>query len=169
MPFVAGFLRLRRRRPGGGGPTDPDYGVDEGVDPGWGVEGPGDLPEVEPPEPPIGIWPPLTPEHPWRPIPSWPERPSTGPVPTPPGRPPGAPDQGLPGEPPTAGHLPSLPPGTIWPPLPPGVHGKYLALVLVAGMPGVKYRYVVIDADARPEPPAGGVGGTPPARPEPKA
>jgi hypothetical protein len=43
----------------------------------------------------------------------------------------------------------------MWPPLPPGVHGKYLALVLVAGMPGVKYRYVVIDADAsfpKPEP-----------------
>lgn len=163
MPFVAGFLRVRRRRPGlhpdqglpgeGEGPVDPDYGVDEG-----------ELPEVEPPDPPIGIWPPLTPEHPWRPIPDWPERPGQGLPPTlPPAqpgqplpRPPlggGAPDQGLPVEPPTAGHLPSLPPGTIWPPLPPGVHGKYLALVLVAGMPGVKYRYVVIDADARPTPP----------------
>jgi hypothetical protein len=154
MPFVAGFLRrVRRHRPGR--PTDPDYGIEEGegpVDPGWGVDE-GELPEVEPPEPPIGIWPPLTPEHPWRPIPSWPERPSTGPVP--PGRPPGSPDQGLPGDPPTAGHLPVFPPGAIWPPLPPGVHGKYLALVLVAGMPGVKYRYVVIDADAsfpKPEP-----------------
>jgi hypothetical protein len=148
MPFVQGFLRVRRGGhpdqglPDGEGPVDPDYGIDEG-----------ELPEVEPPDPPVGIWPPLTPEHPWRPIPGWPERPSTGPVPTP--RPPGTPDQGLPGEPPTAGHLPSFPPGAIWPPLPPGVHGKYLALVLVAGMPGVKYRYVVIDADAsfpKPEP-----------------
>ncbi len=149
MPFVSGFLRLRRRGghpdqglPDGEGPVDPDYGIDEG-----------ELPEVEPPDPPVGIWPPLTPEHPWRPIPGWPERPSTGPVPTP--RPPGTPDQGLPGGGGTPGHLPSFPPGAIWPPLPPGVHGKYLALVLVAGMPGVKYRYVVIDADAsfpKPEP-----------------
>jgi hypothetical protein len=158
MPFVSGFLRVRRRGgrpdnslPGEEGPIDPGYGIDEG-----------ELPEVEPPEPPIGIWPPLTPEHPWRPIdPGFghggPERPSTGPVPTP--RPPGAPDQGLPGEPPVVGGGPVLPPGTIWPPLPPGVHGKYLALVLVAGMPGVKYRYVVIDADARPSHPIAPGGG----------
>jgi hypothetical protein len=167
MPFVSGFLRIRRPGrhpdqglPGPEGPVDPDYGVDEG-----------ELPEVEPPDPPVGVWPPLTPENPWRPIdPGWgvgrPERPSTGPVPTPPvqpgqplPRPPigggGHPDQGLPGEGGEAGHLPAFPPGAMWPPLPPGVHGKYLALVLVAGMPGVKYRYVVIDADAsfpKPEP-----------------
>jgi hypothetical protein len=157
MPFVVGFLkRARRHRPG-----KPDQGLpgeEEDQTPDWGLEE-GELPEVEPPDPPVGIWPPLTPEHPWRPIPDWPERPSTGPVPTPPvppaggigGTPPARPGPG-PGEP---GHLPSFPPGAIWPPLPPGVHGKYLALVLVAGMPGVKYRYVVIDADAsfpKPEP-----------------
>ncbi len=151
MPFVSGFLRLRRRGhpdqglPSPEVPVDPDYGIDEG-----------ELPEVEPPDPPVGVWPPLTPEHPWRPIPSWPERPSTGPVPPQP-----APGQPLPrppvggGDGGEAGQLPSFPPGAIWPPLPPGVHGKYLALVLVAGMPGVKYRYVVIDADAsfpKPEP-----------------
>jgi hypothetical protein len=157
MPFVSGFLRVRRRGgrpdnslPGEEAPIDPDYGVDEG-----------DLPEVEPPEPPIGIWPPLTPEHPWRPIdPGFghgrPEHPSTGPVPTPPTPPAG----GIGGRPPdTRPEPPELPPGTIWPPLPPGVHGKYLALVLVAGMPGVKYRYVVIDADLRPSHPITPGGG----------
>lgn len=182
MPFVSGFLRVRRRGrpdqglPGeGDGPVDPDYGVDEG-----------EMPEVEPPDPPAGIWPPLTPEHPWRPIPprpefperperperpESPERPGQGLPPSvqPPaggigGRPPARPSPGPGGdEHPDTG----FPPGAIWPPLPPGVHGKYLALVLVAGMPGVKYRYVVIDADARPEPPAGGIGGRPPARPHP--
>jgi len=130
MPFVAGFLRVRRR-------GHPDQGLPGG-------EGPVD------PEPPVGIWPPLTPEHPWRPIPGFPDRPSTGPVPPQPG-----PGQPLPRPPGEIGQLPVFPPGAIWPPLPPGVHGKYLALVLVAGMPGVKYRYVVIDADAsfpKPEP-----------------
>jgi hypothetical protein len=148
MPFVSGFLRVRRHGrhpdqglPGEGEPVDPDYGVPEG-----------ELPEVEPPDPPPGIWPPLTPEQPWRPIPDWPERPSTGPVL--PGRPPVAPGQGLPGEGGEPGHLPSLPPGTIWPPLPPGVHGKYLALVLIGGGgKGAHYRYTVIDADLRPEHP----------------
>lgn len=157
MPFVSGFLRVRRRRlhpehglPGEGeGPVDPDYGVDEG-----------DLPAVEPPDPPPGIWPPLTPEQPWRPIPDWPERPSTGLPPTPPaggvGRPPERP----------VPEPPELPPGAIWPPLPPGVHGKYLALVLIGGGGhGAHYRYVVVDADALPAPPAGGIVGRPPPRP----
>jgi hypothetical protein len=152
MPFVRGFLRIVKpgHHPGhplppDEGPVDPDYGIPEG-----------ELPEVTPPDPPPGIWPPLTPEHPWRPIPDWPERPSTGPVPTPPG---GRPDQGLPGEP-----TQPLPPGTIWPPLPPGVHGKFLALVLIGATGhGVHYRYVVVDADLRPD------QGLPlPPRPEPK-
>lgn len=167
MPFVRGFLRKVRRpsrpgRPDIGLPdeedlTDPDYGIDED-----------ELPEVEPPDPPPGIWPPLTIEHPWRPIRDWPERPSHGLPPSlppaAPGQPiPPAPGQGLPGE----DEVPDtgFPPGAIFPPLPPDVHGKYLALVLVAGMPGVKFRYVVIDADAL-IPPAGGIG-RPPQRPEP--
>ncbi len=163
MPFVSGFLRLRRRGhpdqglPGEESPVDPDYGVDVGE------------PEGELPDPPPGIWPPLTPEQPWRPIDpgfgvgGFPDRPSQGPVrpgiPVAPGQglpggAPGAPDQGLPGAPPTAGHLPALPPGTIWPPLPPGVHGKYLALVLIGGGgKGAHYRYVVVDADQRPSHP----------------
>jgi hypothetical protein len=56
--------------------------------------------------------------------------------------------------------------------LPPGVSGKYLALVLIGGGgKGAMYRYVVIDADHRPEhpmppyPDQGGPG-TPPAQPK---
>jgi hypothetical protein len=134
MPFVSGFLRLRKRGhpdqglPPGEGPTDPDYGVDEGAgvwpDPGH--------PDIGLPAPPPGIWPPLTPDHPWLPL-----FPSQLPTPG--------------GPPPTAEHPIALPPGTVWPPLPPDVHGKYLALVLIGGGGhGAHYRYVVIDADAKP-------------------
>src|SRR5579864_3374249 len=141
MPRVKGFLHIIKRR-GPSGPIDPDYGIEEGN----GGEGP----EVEPPDgelptPPPGIWPPLTPDQPWRPIdPGFghgrPDRPSTGPV--------------LPGRPVDPGYgVPDLPPGSIWPPLPPGVHGKYLALVLIGGGGhGAHYRYVVVDADALPKP-----------------
>jgi hypothetical protein len=118
MPFVSGFLRVRKRGgrpdntlPGVEGPVDPDYGVDEG--------GGGDI-DNELPSPPPGIWPPLTPDHPW---------------------------EGL-----KPDHPIELPPGAIWPPLPPDVTGKYLALVLIGGGgQGAMYRYVVIDADARPD------------------
>lgn len=160
MPFVRGFLRVvKRGRPGHPDiglpdpehPVDPDYGVDEGGEVGGG-------PIV--PEPPPGVWPPLTPDHPWRPIPGVPDRPSTGPV-----RPQPGPGQPLPGEPPTVGGGPVLPPGTIWPPLPPGVSGKYWALVAIGGMPGgTVYRYVVVDADARPEHPIAPGGEAQPKR-----
>jgi hypothetical protein len=148
-----GYLNIGRRTRPGGGPVDPDYGVDEGdID-----DGGGEGIDNELPEPPPGIWPPLTPEQPWRPIPGRPPHVGGGPA-----RPPAAPDQGLPGEP---GE--DLPPGSVWPPLPPGVHGKFLALVLIgASGHGAHYRYVVVDADALPEePPAGGIGGRPPHRP----
>jgi hypothetical protein len=107
----------------GGGPVDPGYGVDEGVDPGWGYPGaPGHpdqgLPGGRPPH--VGNRPPG----------SWgPEYPSTGPVrpgrPIDPGyewggwehpsnRPPGSwggrPDQGLP-RPPLPPHVWPRPPG----------------------------------------------------------
>lgn len=151
MPFVAGFLRVRRRPgrpdiglPDGERPVDPDYGIDEG-----GSEGiwPG-LPDTDPPTPPPGIWPPLTPEHPWRPLPGFPDRPSTG---LPPTLPPVQPGQPLPRPPSEVVPPIALPPGVIWPPLPPGVSGKYLALVLIGGGGhGAHYRYVVIDADLRP-------------------
>ena len=156
MPFVSGFLRIRKRGgrpdhelPGGEGPVDPDYGVDEGTgiwpDPGH--------PDIGLPTPPPGIWPPLTPEHPWRPLP---------------------PGGGHPGHPlPPTGegderpeHPIELPPGTIWPPLPPDVHGKYLALVLIGGGGhGAMYRYVVIDADADIDNELPGNGGGRPPRP----
>ena len=157
MPFVSGFLRLRRRGghpdqglPGGEGPVDPDYGIDAG-----GEGGGDEYPDIGLPEPPPGIWPPLTPEHPWRPIPGFPERPSTGPVV--PGRPV---DPGFGVEEGSPGHLPSLPPGTIWPPLPPGVRGKFLVLALIGSGRGVHYRYVVVDAGLRPD--QGLPGGRPP-------
>lgn len=155
MPRVKGFLRIiKRRRPGG--PVDPDYGIDEGVDPDYGIdEGAGIDNEL--PEPPPGIWPPLTPEQPWRPIdPGFGggRPPHVGGGPARPPVAPGRPDQGLPAEPPSAEHLPALPPGSIWPPLPEGVHGKFLALVLIgASGHGAHYRYVVVDADALPERP----------------
>jgi hypothetical protein len=127
MPFVSGFLRIRKRGrpghpdnelPGTEDPTDPDYGVDLPVEP-----------DHELPPPPPGLWPPLTPEHPW---------------------------EGL-----KPDHPIALPPGTIWPPLPPQVKGKYIALVLIGGGGhGAMYRYVVIDADLRPEHPME-PGGTP--------
>jgi hypothetical protein len=168
MPFVSGFLRLRQRGrpdqglPGVEGPVDPDYGIEEG---GGGIW-PG-LPDIGLPQPPPGVWPPLTPEQPWLPI-----APGGGPShPIAPGGRPGGehPDQGLPGG---GGEHPAhpieLPPGTVWPPLPPGVSGKYLALVLIGGGgKGAMYRYVVIDADARPdnELPGGGGGGHRPSHP----
>jgi hypothetical protein len=150
MPYVRGFLRLGRRGhpdiglPDPEAPVDPGYGVDEGGE----VWPPPGAPDIGLPAPPPGIWPPLTPEHPWRPIPSLPERPSTGPVPTPPGvAPPIAP-----GGPGTPEHPITLPPGTIWPPLPPGVSGKFLVLVLIGGGGhGAHYRYAVIDAGLRPD------------------
>ncbi|HEX7199488.1 MAG TPA: hypothetical protein VF213_08420 [Dongiaceae bacterium] len=158
MPYVRGFLKVgRRQRPGRpdiglpeeeNGGTDPDYGIEEG----GGIDN--ELPEL--PSPPPGIWPPLTPENPWRPVDPGYGIPGGRPphVGGGPARPPGAggrPDQGLPGEGTEVEPPMVLPPGAIWPPLPPDVHGKFLALVLVGGMGhGVKYRYVVIDADAKP-------------------
>lgn len=160
MPFVTGFLRLRKR------PAHPDIGLpdpEHPVDPDYGIEEGGEI-EGGPivPEPPVGIWPPLTPEHPWRPIdPGWGQgRPLPPTVGGGPARPPGLP--------PTVGGGPArperptdpdygiegpetLPPGVIWPPLPEGVDGKFLALVLIGGFPGgPRYRYVVVDASLRP-------------------
>lgn len=186
MPRVSGFLRVVKR---GGRPDNELPGGEDLVDPGYGIEGP-EHPEIDPPP---GIWPPLTPEHPWRPIPGLPERPGH-PLPRPPGSVGGPPGVGggpaRPERPVDPGYgideggeggevAPPivLPPGTIWPPLPPDVHGKYLALVLIGGLPGgPAYRYVVIDADAKPghglpRPPGGrpdqGLPPTPPT-PEPK-
>jgi hypothetical protein len=103
-----------------GRPVDPDYGVEEGVDPGWGYPG-------APVYPDQGL--PGRPPHVGnRPPGSWPGRPDQG-LPWP-GRPvdPGwgwgggeRPDQGLPGRPPHVGGGPARPPlpPHVWP-RPPG-------------------------------------------------
>jgi hypothetical protein len=207
MPFVSGWLRVKRRFDRWGRPVDPDYGIDEGegsqgegpVDPEWGVGRPphvgnrppgsypgrpGHLPSYpgRPIDPDWGVdggevWPPIPPQ---RPPHVWP-RPPGGGLPIDPGwgvggrpeRPdhglpiwpsiPGKPDNSLP---PVEGVEPppvDPPPGTVWPPLPPEIPaGKAIALVAISGL---GYRYAVITI---PTPPAGGVGGTPPARPQPQ-
>jgi hypothetical protein len=175
MPFVSGFLRLRRRGhpdqglPDGEGPVDPDYGIgeehpDQGLPPMGGLH-----PDQGLPRPPPGVWPPLTPTHPIAPTPPgvppgtiWPpvfpvdpgygvgiERPDQGLPPTPgqpprpdqglpptPGQPP-RPDQGLPGSQPHPDQgLPK--PQTYW---------------VVAGIPGVGWRYIAVDPTLRPSHP----------------
>ena len=103
--------------------TDPGYG-NPGSEAHPGIDN--SLPGIPPmpdntlPMPPPGIWPPLTPGNPIRPDNTLPSG--------------GKPDNSLP-----------LPPGVIWPPIP-GAKGKYLVLVII---PGVGWRYTVIDADAQ--------------------
>lgn len=139
MPFVRGFLRTVRRGhpdqglPGGEDPVDPDYGLGE-EGPDQGLPGGGDLTKPLP-KPPPGVWPPLTPSHPIQPAPPnvppgaiWP--PVGGPDQGLPPASPGAPDQGLP-----AGGRPGapdqgLPSRKFW---------------VVAGIPGVGWRYVCVD------------------------
>lgn len=162
------YIRFVEGRPGGNRPprpTDPDYGVDEGVDPGWGVEGGEDHPDHELP----GF--PGSPGHPGH-LPARPggrpPRPDQGlPGGGRPGRPvdpgygvggggehpghlpvwPIGPDQGLP---PIAGQpLPPTdpPPGTIWPPLPPGAEIPAGKALLLAAIKGVGYRYIVVQIE----------------------
>jgi hypothetical protein len=181
MPFVSGFLRLRRR--GGGGPTDPDYGIDEGAEVGGGLPGEGGGGGE-------GIWGPgfpdhgFNPDHPSHGLPG--DRPEHKPLP----KPPGYPEHGLP---PIAGHLPAAPPlvpglpiypvppgspehpitppppGSIWPPilepghpLPPGSDKTVIAVCYIRG---VGWRYVAVDLSAEfPSQglPLPGAGGRPP-------
>jgi hypothetical protein len=178
MPRVKGFLRILRRRPGE--PVDPDYGIDEGelpeIDPpgrpGQGLPGwpgrpgqglPGSIRErlME-----------LLEGRPSHPIerPPW-ERPAWPPGPTDPDW--GIPEEGggedagqLPGDPGDPGDwtkpIPKppgdLPPGSIWPPLPPTAPpGTHWYLVYISGV-GHRYgKFVVPDKPpARPERPPGG-------------
>ncbi len=171
MPFVSGFLKVRstagidNELPGAEGPTDPGYGIEAPAHP-WI---PGHLPH-----PPVGVWPPPN---------------STLPiVPAPPGTPPGAiwPSPGnppiwsggvippvhvgggpAPGRParPDAG-LPAQPGHPGGGPMP-GGEGPDAGLPMpqvfwiVAGIPGVGWRYVCVDPSL--------VAGTPlPPAPEPK-
>jgi hypothetical protein len=149
MPFVAGFLRIRRR--GGLGGGHPDQGLPE-IDEPDGGGGEDIHPDQGLPEPPPGIWPPLTPSHPIQPAP--------------PGTPPGAiwppvggrperpvrPDQGLPGGGPVRPDqgLPVTPPAPDQ-----GLPERPKVYWVVAGIPGVGWRYVAVDPAAippRPEP-----------------
>jgi hypothetical protein len=152
MPRVKGFLRIMRHRDRLGGPVDPDYGVEAPVDPDYGVdEGAGIDNEL--PEPPPGIWPPLTPGNPIRPVPPMaPGRPGL------PGRPtkPVQPDEGHPDQ-----ELPA-PPGSIWPRPPGPVSGYFIALVRI---PGMGWRYIVIDPDGWEFPENGHPGQDLPGRP----
>jgi hypothetical protein len=157
MPFVSGFLRIRRGGhpdqglPGGEGPVDPGYGI--GIEhPDQGLPGPQPGIDNELPTPPPGIWPPLTPSHPIQPAPPgtppgaiWPPvgHPSH---PIAPGGSPPAPDQGLP-----AGSLrpdQGLPSNKFW---------------VVCGIPGVGWRYICVDPSLKPTPPMapGGSPGAP--------
>jgi hypothetical protein len=173
MPFVSGFLNVRRRGhpdqglPGEEGEVDPDYGIEGGGRPDQGLPGlpplGGHRPDQGLPKPPPGVWPPLTPSHPIQPAPPgtppgtiWPPvngrptdpdygideggRPGQGLPPSP-----GRPDQGLPPAParPDQG-LPK--PQVFW---------------IVAGIPGVGWRYVCVD-------PALVVGHPLPPHPQPK-
>jgi hypothetical protein len=88
--------------PGGERPPRPSRPGGRPVDPNWGIEE-GERPEIEPPEPPPGIWPPPSPGHPVQPLP--------------PGRP----------------GKPELPPGAIWPRPPGPVEGKFVALAHIPG------------------------------------
>ena len=141
MPYVKGYLDIVSRTDpdygtgGGGGATDPGFGnrpptdpgfgnrPGGGVDPGFG-QGGWDRPSNELP----GGLPPLSGNLPSPPIGIWPPPNPGNPI--------------LP-VPPEASN--ELPPGGVWPPLPPGAKGKYL---VIAGIPGIGWRYVVIDANA---------------------
>jgi hypothetical protein len=87
---------------------------------------------------------------------------------------PGSPDQGLPPIPGIPGLPPiGLPPGEVWPPLPPGTAEPHKAIAIVA-IPGVGYRYTVVELKAPAHPDQGLPGGRPrpdqglPETPEPK-
>lgn len=151
--------------PGGEGPVDPGFGIPlppidpEGiphpehpiarpprptypVDPGWGLPSPPDRFPI-PPRP-------VDPQYGVPECPLYPEHPIYLP----------------PGEPPV------LPPGSVWPPLPPGVTGQLMCFVWIVG---VGYRWIVIDTDLKPTHPIAPPPLTPehpielPGTPQPKA
>jgi hypothetical protein len=145
----------------GGGPNNELPGVPPAVDnslpeipgpvdPGWGV-----------PLPPVTVWPiPPGPSHPIVLPPTYPVHPDNS-LPVPPSvwpQPPNYPDNSLPIAPvfpthpiyrPVApNHDLPLPPGAVWPPLPPSLPaGQYMCLVWI---PGVAYRWTVIDTNLKP-------------------
>lgn len=173
MPFVSGFLRVRRRRPGEK-PVDPDYGIDEGPEVSPPIDeddpevggGPVLPPPITWPKPPPGIWPP--PDRPVQPLPPhfpmppgsiWPPvHPPAGGIG---GRPPERPQPGPGVPPPQVGGGPAEPP--------PGVGGgpvgtKFLVAIVTVGRGGGKViGYTVVDTSLSPGLPDQGLpgGGTP--------
>ena len=124
-----------------GRPVDPGYGVElppvvEGGPPEYPDQG---LPPTYPVRPGHGL---PRPPHVW-PRPPRPVDPGYGiDVPVSPEHPiymPGAPDHELP-----------LPPGAVWPPLPPDVTGKVMCFMWLVG---IGYRWTVIDCDLKPSHP----------------
>lgn len=162
-----------------GRPVDPDYGLEEGAGPDQGLPG-GEYPDQglpgggwggRPPRPDQGL-----PGRPGRPVdPGWgvggrPPRPGQG-LPRPPIFHPGHPDHGLPSE----GEIPGipdqeLPPGTpvapgqlpTLPATPPALASKLIVAVHKPNTPPTEWVVTAFDI------PAGGVEGTPPARPTPQ-
>jgi hypothetical protein len=126
-------------------PVDPDYGV--------GAERPSHPIVIRPPGGPVTIWPPSV-DNSLPPLPPgfWggvapPSVDNTLPVPPVAGN--------LPVFPGTPEHPIAAPPGTIWPPLP--VHlpsppsGSPDNLLVIVWVPGVGYRYVVVDPSLHPD------------------
>ena len=166
MPFVSGFLRVRRgghpdnSLPGVEGPVDPGYGVDEGAEIDNSLPMPTPPPGIWPP--PVSIWPPtpLPPDFPMPPGSIWPpvrpERPSH-----PIARPPVGPDQGLPETPPGVDNtLPpgvdnTLPPGSPGTPEHPITSQKYLVAIVGASQGGglKVIGYTVVDPNLSPSHP----------------
>ena len=177
MPFVSGFLRIRRAgQPDQGLPPGSPGAPDQGLPgeppvPDQGLPGM-EYPDQGLPTPPPGIWPPPTISHPIVPAPPgtppgaiwpplrptpWPPRPDQGLPPAgtgglPPGSP-GAPDQTLPGNLPGPSHPIALPPDKFW---------------IVAGIPGYGWTYVCVQPQPAhpiyPAPPAPDPAPTPQRR-----
>jgi len=154
-----------------GGATDPGFGGGIGAGHPDNSLPPG-MPPIGStlPEPPPGIWPPLTPSSPIQPAPPgtppgsiwppiWTGSPGHPAHPLPPT--PGRPDAGLPVQPghPDAG-LPAQPGHPSGGPVPPQAGAKppeSKVWYVVAGIPGVGWRYVAIDPSlvaGMPLPPA---------------
>jgi hypothetical protein len=152
LPFVSGFLRATGRGqidntlPDSGGNVDnslPGHGhIDQDLP--WGSGRPDNSlpPGVPPiggtlPEPPPGTWPPPSFSRPI--VPANPIAPGAGHKPVDPAAPPVA------TQPPMQGQLPSAggpPPGMIWPPI---GHVPSQRFWVVAGIPGVGWRYICVD------------------------
>jgi hypothetical protein len=148
-----------------GRPIDPGFGWPlppvssrPPVDPGWGVdEGAGidnSLPPTYPVRPGHGL---PRPPHVW-PLPPRPTDPNYGvDVPV-------SPEHPIYPAQPGPGHDLPIPPGAVWPPLPPDLTGKVMCFVWIVG---VGYRWTVIDTSLKPSQPLPPTS-VPPSEAQPK-